>query len=441
MSDQAVYTILGWIVVIGAGGYAYYYYQNANKNRRAFRGRTNRAPSTVSEYDARPSRARRRDERRDTSDAPSSDGSNAKGRVRKPKPVKSTTGSRFEALQLNEPEEEDEKDDLGFAEALQKSRKGTTFASSGRQDSRQRTVKQANANKRNEPSATSSTTGGEADDDLSPAVSPALNATTGGHLPNGNDVSDMLGPSRGGPSILNITPSQKLERPKTNQQHKPAQEQETKKQRQNRKKKEEQQAQRQEAEQQRKKMEEAQRRTAREARGEPSKNGVMSANVSAANPWNGVSHANSVPKPLTSGPLLDTFTPDNASTSSSNVPHSAASNSTGDSNWEAGLPDEDEQLRRIMEQDESAWHTVPVGGKRGKKKQAAKPGADTTETEYSESDAKVNLAVKKPEEKANLAVKKPEDGKGNLAVDKPKDARSKAHSQQDIGVEICDLTW
>lgn len=428
MSDQAVYTILGWIVVIGAGGCAYYYYQNANNNRRAFRGRTNRAPSTVSEHDARPSRARRREDRRDTSDGPSSDGGNAKGRIKKPKSLKNITGSRFEALQVNEPEE-DEKDDLEFAEALQKSRKGTAFASSSRQDSRQRTVRQADANKRSEPSATSST-GGEADDDLSPAVSPALNATTGNHLPNGNDVSDMLEPSRGGPSILNITPSQKPERPKTNQQQKLVQEQETKKQRQNRKKKEERQAQQQEIEQQRKKMEDAQRRTAREARGEPAKNGIMSANASATNPWTGANHTNSAPKPLTTGPLLDTFTPDNVSTSSSNVPHSAASNSTGDMHWEEGLPDEDEQLRRIMEQDESAWHTVPVGGKRGKKKQSATPGADTTETEYSE-----------PEAKPNLAVKKSEDGKGKLVVEKANDVKSKGRTRQNIGSEICDLTW
>lgn len=430
MSDQAVYTILGWIVVIGAGGCAYYYYQNANKNRRPFRGRTSRTSSAAPEYtDARTPRSRRREDKRDASDVPSSDGGNANGRVRKPKPIKNT-GSRFEALQVNEPEEDDG-NDLEFAEALQKSRKGTTFTSAGQQDSRQRTVKQANANKRSEPSATSSTTGAEADDDLSPAVSPALNATTDGNLPNGSDVSDMLEPSRGGPAILNITPSQKPECPKTSQQKKPQEERETKKQRQNRKKKEERQAQQQEQEQERKKMEEAQRRAAREARREPAKNGIMSANASAANPWTGSHHGASTSVQHTNGPLLDTFTPDNVSTSSSNVPHSAASNSTGDTPWEEGLPDEDEQLRRIMEQDESAWHTVPVGGKRGKKKQTPKTGADTTETEYSETDVKSNLAVKQPEHHADHAVKLPENG----------ESQPKTHHRRDINDPICELTW
>jgi len=417
MSDQAVYTALGWIVVIGAGGWAYYYYQNANSNRRAFRGRSSRAPSSVSEPSTvRLSRARRREDKRDASDVPSSDGGSANGRVKKPKVAKSS-GSRFEVLETNEPEEEEEGDDVEFAEALQKSRNGTTFVSSSRQDTRQKTVKQAEANKRSDPSATSSTTGAEADDDLSPAVSPALNATKGSKLPKGVDVSDMLEPSRPAPTILSIKPAEKPERERPKPQSKQEDVQETKKQRQNRKKKEEKQAVQQDLEQQRKKMEEAQRRTARESRGEPAKNGIMSANASPANPWNGVKHAGAVRAPISAGPLLDTFTSDNVSTSSSNVPHSAASNSTGDVRWEEGLPDEDEQMRRIMEQDESAWHTVPVGGKRGKKKQVEK-GADATETEYSETDVK-----------------------GSLAVQKPQDGKSRVPIRQDLSAPISELTW
>jgi len=414
MSDQAVYTALGWIVVISAGGWAYYYYQTANSNRRAFRGPSSRAPSSVSESNTvRLSRARRREDKRDTSDVPSSDGGSANGRVKKPKPAKSS-GSRFEVLETNEPEEEG--DDVEFAEALQKSRKGTTFVSSSRQDSRQKTVKQADVNKRSDPSANSSTTGAEADDDLSPVISPALNATKGGELPNGVDVSDMLEPGRPAPTILSIKPAQKPEREKPKPQPKQEDVQETKKQRQNRKKKEEKQAAQQDLEQQRKKMEEAQRRTARVARGEPAKNGVMSSSASPSNPWNGVKHAGAVRTPISTGPLLDTFTSDNVSTGSSNVPHSAASNSTGDVHWEAGLPDEDEQMRRIMEQDESAWHTVPVGGKRGKKKQVEKPGADTTETEYSETDTK-----------GSLAVQRPQDGKSII--------------RQDLSTPVSKLTW
>jgi hypothetical protein len=257
-------------------------------------------------------------------------------------------------------------------------------------------MKQADLNKRIEPSATSSTTGAEADDDLSPAVSPSLNPSTVDSLPNGSDVSDMLESSRGGPSILNIIASNKPQRPTSAQKQHAAPVQETKKQRQNRKKKEEQKLQRQEIEQDRKKLEEKQRRTAREARGEPAKNGILSATASAVNPWKGTNYATPEPAPVTNGSLLDTFAPDNVSTGSSGVPTSAASTSTGEVRWEEGLPDEDEQLRRIMEQDESAWHTVPVGGRRSKKKQTSTQ-SDADRIDKESSDAKGDLAVQKPQ--------------------------------------------
>jgi len=394
MSDQVLYTALGWIVVIGASGAAYYYYQSANSNRRSFHGHTNRAHLASSETDVRLSRARRRDDKRDASEAPSSDGGSDNGRVKKPKKPIPSTGSRFQPLELNDPD--DKEDDTEFAAELQSRRKGTALASSSRQELRQRTVKQANVNKRAEPSATSSTTGADADDDLSPAVSPSLNPSTGSSLPNDRDVADMLEPSRGGPSVLNITASDKPQRPTSTQQQHPAPVQETKKQRQNRKKKEEQKLQQQEIEQERKKLEEKQRRTAREARGEPAKNGVLSAAASAVNPWKGTNHVTAEPAPATNGPLLDTFTLDNVSTGSSGVPTSAASTSTGEVRWEEGLPDEDEQLRRIMEQDESAWHTVPVGGRRSKKKQAPMQH-DADRIDKESGDAKGDLAVQKPQ--------------------------------------------
>jgi len=393
MSDQILYTALGWIVVIGASGAAYYYYQSANSNRRSFHGRTSRSHSASSDHEVRLSRARRRDDKRDTSDAPSSDGGSANGRVKKPKKPVASTGSRFQPLELNEPDENKE-EDAEFAAELESRRKGTILASSNRQELRQRTMKQADVNKHVEPSATSSTTGAEADDDLSPAVSPSLNPSTLDSLPNSGDISDMLEPSRGGPSILNITASDKSQRPTPIKKQRSAPIQETKKQRQNRKKKEEQRLHQQEIEQDRKKLEEKQRRTAREARGEPAKNGVLSAIASAANPWKGTNHVTVEPAPTTNGSLLDTFAPDNVSTSSSGVPTSAASTSTGEVRWEDGLPDEDEQLRRIMEQDESAWHTVPVGGRRSKKKQTStQHNGDRIDKES--GDAKGDLAVQK----------------------------------------------
>lgn len=90
------------------------------------------------------------------------------------------------------------------------------------------------------------------------------------------------------------------------------------------------------------------------------------------------------------------------------------------------MPDEDEQLRRIVEQDESAWHTVPVGGKRGKKKHAVQQGADTTETENSEPETNANLAVKAPE-------KQPEQ--------QPQQGNSTSPYTHDLNTPICELTW
>lgn len=121
----------------------------------------------------------------------------------------------------------------------------------------------------------SSTTGADADDDLSPSASPFLNPTSSsnvaGRSPTAGGISDMLEAPTAGPSVLRLTePTQPQRTSKPKPQSSP-QKTETKKQRQNRKKAEALKAERQDAEQQRRVLLEKQLRTAREAGGRPVK--------------------------------------------------------------------------------------------------------------------------------------------------------------------------
>jgi len=110
---------------------------------------------------------------------------------------------------------------------------------------------------------------------------------------------------------------------------------------------------------------ESQRRTAREARGEPAKNGMTSA--PATNAW--TASQKNTPAPATNGSaLLDTF---------SKKPASAGAERKGanGSYWQhRDLPSEEEQMRILMEEDETAWKTV-------EKKPRVTKRKDTAETE------------------------------------------------------------
>ena len=212
--------------------------------------------------------------------------------------------------------------------------------------------------------ASSTTAGADADDDLSPVASPTIAAKK---APSGRDVSDMLGSQAAAPSVLSIKPSEKPNR-LAKQVQKAEVSQETKKQRQNRKKAEEAKAAHEEQEKERQALLEKQRRIAREARGEPAKNGLQGAKAPASNPWTTIPSRGAVqggpvqaPASGPSGQLLDTFEGASA-TSSSRGPTNGTAPSTSSYN---GLPSEEEQVRLAME--DSAWTTVPKGGKKQRK--------------------------------------------------------------------------
>ncbi|KAF2120876.1 hypothetical protein BDV96DRAFT_595281 [Lophiotrema nucula] len=255
-------------------------------------------------------------------------------------------------------------------------------------------------------SAASSTTGADADDDLSPAVSPALGATTVAKAPSGRDVSDMLESSAPAPSVLRLTPTEKSVKASKPQPQRSESAQETKKQRQNREKKEREKIQRAEDEKQRKTLEEKQRRTARISRGEPAKNGIPVPQAPTSNPWlgNRSSNGTSAPAVQSSGQLLDTFDPDVASTASSseiatNGTAPTSDSLSGSAHW-TNLPSEEEQLRLAME--DSAWTTVPKG-----KKQKKNKAESATSDETSDSGAPQQAAPAPPVKQ--VPAKKPEN--------------------------------
>jgi hypothetical protein len=257
-----------------------------------------------------------------------------------------------------------------------------------------KSVKTAVQDAGNKASATlAQATSGTEDD--SPVASPV--AVTN-KTPSGKDVSDMLGPQRATSPVMSIKPSEKPARV-VKQTQKAEVAQETKKQRQNRKKVEEAKVARDEEEKQRKARLETQLRTAREARGEPAKNGLQQAKAPASNPWTEVPSRGAVqpPKQAPTAQLLDTFeeTPAPAS-----QPAASNGKSTKPATYN-GLPSEEEQLRLAME--DSAWTTVPKGGKTKRK---------TVNEEVAEEKDEVTVQKQQPSKPARATeAVKPENTK------------------------------
>ncbi|KAI4708234.1 hypothetical protein J4E89_006856 [Alternaria sp. Ai002NY15] len=200
--------------------------------------------------------------------------------------------------------------------------------------------------------------------------------------PSGKDVSDMLGERAASPAVMSIKPSEKPAKSVKAQTQKAEVATESKKQRQNRKKVEEAKAAREEEEKARKALEEKQRRVAREARGEPAKNGLGQSKPPASNPWTEVPSRGAVqpPKAASSGQLLDTFEAPAQSATKNAAPTNGAAKTAAPVST---LPSEEEQMRLAME--DSAWTTVPKGGK---------PKRKTVNEELAEELSEVTTATK-----------------------------------------------
>ena len=301
----------------------------------------------------------------------------------------------------NDIAEDEGMDNEEFARQLSGLKTGTSLKKPASQHETKKTKKQA---KRNEAppqamngsalktngvassqdmSTASSTTGADADDDLSPAMSPDLPATQAIST-SGTDVSDMLEPTPKGPSILRITEPVNTQPVRQSKAQKATPEPETKKQRQNRQKNEEKKAMREQAEKERRVLLEKQLRTAREAEGRPAKNGLGPAQSPTTNAWNkraGAADDSTGPATKESSvSLLDTF--DNAPTAGLDPrsTNSEANNTSVDGKaWNNEVPSEEEQMRMITELDsDNTWSTVTKGGKSKKKLPAENPAKKDT---------------------------------------------------------------
>ena len=414
-----------WAIVGVVGVGAAYYYTQSGKSKRG-RGRPaatlvdqNQQRASSSRNDSKETRKKRgKAKASDASDQTASDAADVPSASPQTSPserVKRRKGGKQQpsklaqnsAVELSKERELDgaagEEQDEGmsnaeFAKQLSQLKAGTSLKKPVTTDETKKTRKQG---KRNElppealnggppkmngntsfqdMSTTSSTTGADADDDLSLPVSPEFGATES-TTTSALDVSDMLEPPSKGPSVLRLTePINQLpvRQPKP---QKAAPEPESKKQRQNRKKNEEKKAMREQAEQERRVMLEKQLRTAREAEGRPAKNGMGIAKPPSTNAWSDPTSApirsEAPPTTLKNGPLLDTLEDSKPTIESSTI----RTNGSGDKTvvdgktWNRGLPSEEEQIRLMNEMDsDNAWSTVPSG--KGKKRSAV-AGAGT----------------------------------------------------------------
>lgn len=430
-----------WAIVGVVGLGAAYYYSQSGKSKR---GRGHAPPLVSGEQTQRRGSDQRNDSKdkrkkkgklSDTSDQrgsdvaevfsasvqTSTDGTVKKRKGGKKQPSKLAQSSAVEvspehvARVENDIAEDEGMDNAEFARQLSGLKTGTSLKKPATQTENKKTGKQGKRNEvpsqaingstlktngvasSQDMSTASSTTGADADDDLSPAVSPDLCATQA-TAPSGTDVSDMLESAPKGPSILRITESvnpQAIRQPKT---QKVAQLPETKKQRQNRQKNEEKKAMREQAEQERRTLLDKQLRTAREAEGRPAKNGLGPLQQPSTNAWNKSANTATDPAgPVTtqsSVSLLDTF--EDAPTTAPN-PRSTNGRVNGmsvdEKAWNNDLPSEEEQMRMITEMDsDNAWSTVAKGGK-SKKKSSAATTADKDTVKSSGNQKKDTLST------------------------------------------------
>lgn len=285
----------------------------------------------------------------------------------------------------NEEKENEGMSNADFAQKLSQLKTGTSLKKSVTTNEIKKTRKQGKGNElppelpngsafkgkgiasAQDMSTPSSTTGADADDDLSLPVSPEFCATQA-TVPSGLDVSDMLEPPTKGPSVLRLTEPVNPQTARKPKEKKAASEPETKKQRQNRQKNEEKKAMREQAETDRRVLLEKQLRTAREAEGRPAKNGMGASKPPSSSAWSssaGAATEAKAPSPPSSNePLLDTFEEDtsNANSSANGVTSSGDGMSVDENAWSRDIPSEEEQLRLINEMDsDNTWSTVPSG--------------------------------------------------------------------------------
>lgn len=416
---------MSWLTALTVAGAGYYYYSNqgqptSNRTRGASVSNQVQPQQTKAPRRREEAKSRRKNEVDSKSEVSSSDvpAASSTSVASRAEPSKKRKGGKSAGpvaaappvIVNNDDADTEEADNRAWAQQLAQARQGTSLAPPAQAGSRSKTVKQSAARGAAPAFSSASSTGAEADDDLSPAMSPSLRA---------GDVSDMLEAPAAGPSSLRLTAPVNPPKQRQPKKENAFQEAETKKQRQNRQKKEAARLEREAEEKERQVLLEKQRRAAREARGEPARNGMVSSQPPATSAWAAETVSRVMDEPTAAvsannAPLLDTFDHDGESTASSNGPlaNSTAATSTA-AKYDNGLPSEEDQMRVAtkLSEDESGWNTVPKGRKQKKNRQAA----DTTDG--SDTGSVHNIAVEQPTpavSKAPAPVSKPSNGFAHL---------------------------
>ncbi|KAJ6120660.1 hypothetical protein N7523_004940 [Penicillium sp. IBT 18751x] len=307
-----------------------------------------------------------------------------KQKARKPKAAEPAKKSEVKTV-VSPPTTEDEQPDEDvdhkeMARRMAAMKNGTPLPAAPSAKSQKK--KQKKATQLESGSHASSTTGAEADDDLSPAPSPQVNAAS-----SAGYVSDMLEAPAAGASVLRVTGNMESEPKKQKVQS--FKQVETKKQRQQRLKNEARKEQVQEAEAERRKLLEKQLHTARESeRRETARSQAPTSNAwqtKAAPKTNGASQPPAAAPVAAPVQLLDTFEP------SATAPQKK---------WDQNLPSEEEQMRILGasgSQVDDEWTTVP--SKKTKKKGGK---ADESETSASESQPAPVAPMAAPEPRVTV---------------------------------------
>lgn len=342
---MAMNPYISWaILLVVAGGLGWYYTNgSALKAKTAMRSTVEKTEATVA-----PKKQKRRT------------------KAAEPAPTKKPEVQTVVSPPTTEDEKPDEDvDRKEMARRLAAMKNGTSQAPAPSTKSQKKKQKKSAAPLESGSHA-SSTTGADADDDLSPAASPQVNATS-----SAGYVSDMLEAPAPSASVLRVTGNVETEPKKQKAQS--FKQVETKKQRQQRLKNEARKQQVEEAEEQRRKLLEKQMHTARESeRREAARSKAPTTNAWQAKDVTNVVNGES--KPAThSAPvqLLDTFE------------STPAAPAQGQKKWASNLPSEEEQMRILGASNvDDEWTTV--SSKKPKKK-GGKADESVSEASASES--------------------------------------------------------
>ncbi|KAI1759665.1 hypothetical protein GGR53DRAFT_131235 [Hypoxylon sp. FL1150] len=355
-------TIGGWVVIVLVGGTIYYrsFISNQPNKTHERRGSFTKVSGRQNDADL-------------TGDTKKKTEKAAKPKPKPKAPANTSNEATTPSVNYNRDEDEaaDRKADREFARQLSNAHTGTKFNTKTSDDKRQKSVKQSKAREISDVSggktSVPSSHAGDADDDLSSQASPVVGAI------NGQDVSDMLEPTPAGPSVLRLTDTDSVKKPKERKQ-KALEVVETKKQRQNRKKNEAAKAAREQEEKERKVLMEQQRRTARIAEGRAAKDGSTFV-ANTKNAWDGKSANNdNAIQPL------DTYEQQPKAEAAKPSTQSAAATTQEKADpWVSGMPSEEEQMELLRLED--SWSEVKTkkkGKKRDSSVETSTPSAQTT---------------------------------------------------------------